>query len=66
VYHYSLPYVILFYFNVETNKSSIDKYESFQEVQGKDPGTVVVVSKIGYKLHERVIRPALVGVAKGP
>ncbi|KAJ9596303.1 hypothetical protein L9F63_012670 [Diploptera punctata] len=37
-----------------------------QEVQGKEAGTVVVVSKIGYKLHDRVIRPALVGVAKGP
>ncbi|XP_071448907.1 grpE protein homolog 1, mitochondrial [Hetaerina americana] len=37
-----------------------------QEVQGKSAGTIVVVSKIGYKLHERVIRPALVGVAKGP
>nr|CAD7456594.1 unnamed protein product [Timema tahoe] len=37
-----------------------------QEVQGKQPGTVVVVSKVGYKLHERVVRPALVGVAKGP
>ncbi|KAG8235871.1 hypothetical protein J437_LFUL016478 [Ladona fulva] len=37
-----------------------------QEVQGKEAGTIVVVSKIGYKLHERVIRPALVGVAKGP
>ncbi|KAJ1521112.1 hypothetical protein ONE63_002814 [Megalurothrips usitatus] len=36
-----------------------------QEVQGKQPGTVVVVSKVGYKLHERCIRPALVGVAKG-
>ncbi|XP_075222357.1 grpE protein homolog, mitochondrial Roe1 isoform X2 [Lycorma delicatula] len=35
-----------------------------QEVEGKAPGTVVVVSKIGYKLHERVVRPALVGVAK--
>lgn len=35
-----------------------------QEVQGKEPGTVVVVSKIGYKLHDRVIRPALVGVSK--
>ena len=35
-----------------------------QEVQGKQPGTVVVVSKVGYKLHERCIRPALVGVAK--
>ncbi|XP_073997370.1 grpE protein homolog, mitochondrial Roe1 [Rhodnius prolixus] len=36
-----------------------------QEVEGKAPGTVVVVSKIGYKLHDRVVRPALVGVAKG-
>ncbi|XP_014261092.1 grpE protein homolog 1, mitochondrial [Cimex lectularius] len=36
-----------------------------QEVAGKAPGTVVVVSKIGYKLHDRVVRPALVGVAKG-
>ncbi|XP_022904272.1 grpE protein homolog, mitochondrial [Onthophagus taurus] len=35
-----------------------------QEVAGKAAGTVVVVSKIGYKLHDRVIRPALVGVAK--
>ncbi|XP_012261975.1 grpE protein homolog, mitochondrial [Athalia rosae] len=35
-----------------------------QEVEGKAPGTVVVVSKIGYKLHERIVRPALVGVAK--
>ncbi|EEZ99113.1 grpE protein homolog, mitochondrial [Tribolium castaneum] len=35
-----------------------------QEVEGKESGTVVVVSKIGYKLHDRVIRPALVGVAK--
>ncbi|XP_076547026.1 grpE protein homolog, mitochondrial Roe1 [Osmia lignaria lignaria] len=36
-----------------------------QEVEGKEPGTVVVVSKLGYKLHERIVRPALVGVAKG-
>lgn len=35
-----------------------------QEVEGKDPGTVVIVSKIGYKLHDRVVRPALVGVSK--
>lgn len=35
-----------------------------QEVPNVDPNTVVVVSKIGYKLHERVIRPALVGVSK--
>lgn len=36
-----------------------------QEVEGKAAGTVIVVSKTGYKLHERVVRPALVGVAKG-
>lgn len=36
-----------------------------QEVEGKEPGTIVAVSKLGYKLHERVVRPALVGVAKG-
>ncbi|XP_028132311.1 grpE protein homolog, mitochondrial [Diabrotica virgifera virgifera] len=35
-----------------------------QEVPGKDPNTVVIVSKIGYKLHDRVLRPALVGVSK--
>uniref|UniRef100_U5EZP0 GrpE protein homolog n=1 Tax=Corethrella appendiculata TaxID=1370023 RepID=U5EZP0_9DIPT len=36
-----------------------------QEVANVEPNTVVVVSKIGYKLHERCIRPALVGVSKG-
>jgi len=30
----------------------------------KEPGTVAVVQKIGYKLHERTIRPAAVGVVK--
>ena len=35
-----------------------------QEVPNKDANIVVVVSKMGYKLHERVIRPALVGVSK--
>lgn len=36
----------------------------FQQESDKESGTVVVVSKIGYKLHDRVIRPALVGVSK--
>ncbi|XP_059055059.1 grpE protein homolog, mitochondrial [Achroia grisella] len=36
-----------------------------QEVEGAEAGTVVTVSKVGYKLHERCVRPALVGVAKG-
>ncbi|GBP10162.1 GrpE protein homolog, mitochondrial [Eumeta japonica] len=37
-----------------------------QEVEGAEPGSVVAVSKVGYKLHDRCVRPALVGVAKGP
>ncbi|XP_025890002.1 grpE protein homolog 1, mitochondrial, partial [Nothoprocta perdicaria] len=34
-------------------------------VEGKEPGTVALVSKMGYKLHGRTLRPALVGVVKG-
>ncbi|CAG7832717.1 unnamed protein product [Allacma fusca] len=34
------------------------------EQPGKKSGTVIFVSKVGYKLHDRVIRPAVVGVAK--
>lgn len=30
--------------------------------EGKTPGTVFIVNKVGYKLHERTLRPALVGV----
>ncbi|XP_047241114.1 grpE protein homolog 1, mitochondrial isoform X2 [Girardinichthys multiradiatus] len=33
-------------------------------VEGKEPGTVAVVTKVGYKIHGRTLRPALVGVAK--
>ncbi|ELU08444.1 hypothetical protein CAPTEDRAFT_165833, partial [Capitella teleta] len=35
-----------------------------QPVPDKEPGTVAVVTKVGYKLHNRTIRPALVGVFK--
>ncbi|XP_030636477.1 grpE protein homolog 1, mitochondrial [Chanos chanos] len=35
-------------------------------VEGKEPGTVAVVTKVGYKLHGRTLRPALVGVVKAP
>lgn len=31
----------------------------------KEAGTVAVVEKVGYKLHGRTLRPALVGVVKG-
>ena len=33
-------------------------------VEGQEPGTVALVSKVGYKLHGRTLRPALVGVVK--
>lgn len=32
----------------------------------KEPGTIGFVTKVGYKLHERTVRPALVGVIKAP
>jgi molecular chaperone GrpE len=32
---------------------------------GKPPGTIVQVMQAGYVLHGRLLRPALVGVAKG-
>ncbi|XP_066576170.1 grpE protein homolog 1, mitochondrial [Amia ocellicauda] len=35
-------------------------------VEGKEPGTVAMVTKVGYKLYGRTLRPALVGVAKAP
>uniref|UniRef100_A0A3B3TB75 GrpE protein homolog n=1 Tax=Paramormyrops kingsleyae TaxID=1676925 RepID=A0A3B3TB75_9TELE len=35
-------------------------------LEGKEPGTVAIVTKVGYKLHGRTLRPALVGVAKAP
>lgn len=31
-----------------------------------EPGTVVAVAQAGYVLHDRLIRPAMVGVAKAP
>ncbi|XP_065591861.1 grpE protein homolog 1, mitochondrial [Cyrtonyx montezumae] len=33
-------------------------------MEGQEPGTIALVSKIGYKLHGRTLRPALVGVVK--
>ena len=32
----------------------------------KDPGFVVEVSQIGYLLHDRLVRPAMVGISKKP
>ncbi|CAG2163118.1 unnamed protein product [Oppiella nova] len=33
-------------------------------VPDKEPGSVATVTKVGYKLHDRTIRPAMVGVVK--
>lgn len=35
-----------------------------KECKDKEDGTVIEVTKIGYTLHNRCIRPALVGVSK--
>ena len=42
-----------------------DHHAMFEAViPGKEPGTVSVVTQIGYKLKDRTIRPAMVGVVK--
>ncbi len=39
-------------------------HEALFEVGGDNPGTVAVVSRQGYMLHDRTLRPARVGVVK--
>lgn len=39
-------------------------HEALFEVPGDKPGTVAVVSRYGYLLHNRTLRPARVGVFK--
>ncbi|KAK2900218.1 grpE protein homolog 1, mitochondrial [Channa argus] len=55
---------------INPNGQKFDPYEHealfHAPVEGKDPGTVAIVTKVGYKLHGRTLRPALVGVAKAP
>ena len=41
-------------------------HEALFEVPGDKQGTVAVVSRVGYILHGRTIRPARVGVVKAP
>ena len=38
----------------------------YQPAEGKQPGTVSAVVKIGYKIQDRILRPAQVGVVKAP
>lgn len=35
------------------------------EIPGKAPGTIIQILEAGYTIHERILRPARVGVAKG-
>ena len=39
-------------------------HEALCEVPGEKPGTIAMVSRVGYTLHGRTIRPARVGVVK--
>lgn len=47
---------------------SHDQHEAMFEVPTADvpPGTVVQVLEVGYMIHDRLLRPARVGVAKAP
>ena len=54
-------------------RSSAEKFdhnfhEAMFEVESPDrePGTVVQVVQRGYRIHDRLLRPARVGVAKRP
>ncbi|XP_024398069.1 grpE protein homolog 2, mitochondrial [Physcomitrium patens] len=53
-------------FNPEGIVFDPNEHQAVFEVEdaNKTPGTVAVVLKTGYKLHDRVIRPAVVGVVK--
>lgn len=53
-------------FNPESQPFDPNEHEAVFQVEDdtKTPGTVAAVIKTGYKLHDRVIRPAVVGVVK--
>ena len=50
----------------EGEKFDYNKHQAMFEVPTNEvePGTVVTVAQSGYALHDRLIRPAMVGVAK--
>ena len=52
--------------NPEGDKFDYNHHQAMFEVPTDDaePGTVVAVAQQGYVLHDRLIRPAMVGVAK--
>lgn len=54
--------------NPHGEKFNPNEHQAMFEVPdtSKEPGTVAQVAKVGWKLHERIIRPAIVGVVKRP
>ncbi len=48
-------------------KFSHDLHQALFEIPdtGKEDGTIVQVMQVGYKIKDRLLRPAMVGVAKG-
>lgn len=54
--------------NPHGEKFNPNEHQAMFEVPdpSKEPGTVGEVCKVGWKLHERIIRPAIVGVVKRP
>lgn len=58
-------------FNIEEIDPAGEKFDpelhqamSMQEAEGHEPNTVISVIQKGYRLHDRLLRPALVMVAK--
>jgi len=49
-------------------KFNPNEHQAMFEVpdKSKEPGTVCEVCKVGWKLHDRIVRPAIVGVTKKP
>lgn len=54
--------------NPNGEKFNPNEHQAMFEVpdSSREPGTVGEVVKVGWKLHERIIRPAIVGVVKRP
>ena len=54
---------------IETKGQSFDpllhEAVSYEEVEGYDDGQIIEEVQKGYKLHDRILRPALVRVARG-
>ena len=52
--------------NPESEKFDYNLHQAMFEVPTNEvePGTVVQVVQLGYLLHDRLIRPAMVGVSK--